>query len=77
MSQYTGARSDEIFVGNTPTSRGMPDHMSVLRTARLGEKALDIEGRTLPGYLPIFIGRSEADAYDRIMTRLTFPNKKA
>lgn len=77
MSQYTGARPEEIFVGNTPASRGMPDHMSGLRTARLGEKALDIEGRPLRGYLPIFIGRSEEAAYDRIMMSCTFPNRKA
>jgi hypothetical protein len=76
--QYTGARADEVFVGNVPAKTGVPEYLTSLRTARLGEKALDIEGRPLsPEHmLPLFIGRTEADAYDRIMMKRTFPNQK-
>lgn len=78
MSHYTGARADEVFVGNTATKNGVPEHLRELRTARLGEQALDIEGKKLSqDYMrPLFIGRSEADAYDRIMMKRTFPNQK-
>ena len=38
---------------------------------------MDVEGGPLSGYLPLFIGRTEADAYDRIMMRRTFPNQRA
>ena len=37
---------------------------------------MDVEGGPLSGYLPLFIGRTEADAYDRIMMRRTFPNQR-
>lgn len=77
MSHYTGARADEVFVGNVPATQGVPAHLSGLSTARLGEKAMDVEGGPLSGYLPLFIGRTEADAYDRIMMRRTFPNQRA
>ncbi len=77
MSHYTGAKPDEIFVGNTKTKNGVPEHLRELRTARLGEQALDIEGKKIePEYMrPLFIGRAEADAYDRIMMRRTFPGQ--
>lgn len=69
MSHYTGAKADEVFVGNVRATAGIPAHVAGLRTVRLGQKALDIEGRPLHGYLPLFVGRSEADAYDQIMER--------
>lgn len=69
MSQYIGARANEFFTGNVRATAGIPGHLAGLQTARLGEKALDIEGHPLPGYLPLFIGRSEAGAYDEIMMR--------
>lgn len=77
MSKYTGARNDEIFVGNTPTAEGLPPYLQGLRSARLGDQALDIDGNKLdPNYMrPLFIGRNEADAYDEIMMRRTFPNQ--
>jgi hypothetical protein len=52
-------------------------HLRGLTTARLGEQALDIEGKKIaPEYMrPLFVGRTEADAYDRIMTRRTFPGQ--
>jgi hypothetical protein len=77
MSHYTGARADEVFVGNTETKNGVPGHLRGLTTARLGEQALDIEGKKIPPeYMrPLFVGRAEADAYNRIMMRRTFPNQ--
>lgn len=77
MSHYTGARADEVFVGNTLTKDGVPEYLSGLRTARLGEQALDIEGKKIdPAYMrPLFVGNSEADAYHRIMMKRTFPNQ--
>lgn len=61
-----GKRDDEVFVGNTAT--GIGDHLASLKTVRLGDVALDVDGNRLPSvHRPIFIGRSEADAYDRIM----------
>lgn len=77
MKKFIGAREDEIFVGNVPTEEGLQPHLQGLRTARIGELALDIDGNKLdPNYMrPLFIGRSEADAYDEIMMRRTFPNQ--
>jgi len=77
MSHYIGARADEVFVGNKETKSGVPEHLRSLKTARLGEQALDIEGKKIdPEYMrPLFIGRSEADEYDRIMMRRTFPGQ--
>lgn len=77
MSVYTGARPDEIFVGNTQTEGGVPEHLRGLKTARLGEQALDIEGKKIePEHMrPLFVGRTEAETYDRIMMRRTFPGQ--
>jgi hypothetical protein len=71
----TGKRDDEVFVGNTDTTLG--EHLASLKTIRLGEVALDVNGNRLPPrYRPIFVGRSEADAYDRIMmARLSAINR--
>lgn len=78
MSCYTGARTDDVFVGNTLTKDWPPEHLRSLKTARLGEQALDIEGKKLhpDEYRPLFIHRSESDAYHRIMMKLTFPNQQ-
>jgi len=77
MSHYTGARADEVFVGNTETKNGVPEHLRGMTTVRLGDQALDIEGNKIePEYMrPLFVGRTEADAYDRIMMRRTFPGQ--
>ena len=77
MSRYIGARADEVFIGNIPTKDGVPEYMSGLRTARLGEQALDIEGKKIdPAYMrPMFIGRSDEAEHDRIMMRRTFPEQ--
>ena len=76
MSHYTGARADEVFVGNVPATQGVPAHLFWPSTARLGRRRWTLSG-PLSGYLPLFIGRTEADAYDRIMMRRTFPNQRA
>lgn len=78
MSKYVGAQTGEIFLGNVAKEKGIPDYLTTagLKTVRLGELALDIEGRDLPGYQPMFIGRTESDAYDRIMMKRTFPNQR-
>lgn len=78
MSHYIGAKTDEVFVGNTETKNGVPEHLRGLSTARLGEQALDIEGTKIdPAYMrPLFVGKSEADAYHRIMMKRTFPNQQ-
>ena len=74
MSHYKGAQAGEVFVGNTETKNGVPEHLRELTTVRLGDQALDIEGKNIdPEYMrPLFVGRAEADAYDRIMMRRTF-----
>jgi hypothetical protein len=68
MATNPEARADESFVGNIRAG-DMPAHLSSLKTARLGAQAYDIHGAKLdPGYmLPLFIGRAELGAYDRIM----------
>lgn len=75
MSRYIGARADEVFVGNVRTRDGIPEYLSGLLTVRMGDQALDIEGKKIdPAYmLPMFVGRGEAAEYDRIMMRRTFP----
>lgn len=76
------AKQTEVFVGNTSSEGGapvrIPEYLSGLATARLGEQAYDIEGRRLSRdhYRPVFIGRSEVASYDRIMMGRTFPNQK-
>ena len=75
MRHYIGAQPNEVFVGNTLTKDGVPEYLRSLKTARIGEQALDLEGNKIePDYMrPLFIGRAEADTYDRIMQRRTFP----
>lgn len=78
MSKYVGARPDEVFVGNVETAKGIPEYLSELKTVRLGDQALDIDGNKLSPakYRPMFVGRSEHDAHHRIMMRKTFPNQR-
>ena len=77
MHHYTEVRPGEIFVGNTKTEGGVPENLCALKTIRLGDQALDIDGNELdPGYMrPLFIHESEAKAYDRIMMKRTFPDQ--
>lgn len=79
MSHYIGNKANEFFAGNHAIRGGAPElpaHLHQLRTARLGDQALDIDGKLIPksDYRPLFVDRSEADLYDRIMMKRTFPN---
>lgn len=77
VSKYIGAQANEIFVGNVPAKEGVPEYLSGLKTVRLGEQALDIDGNKISKdyMLPMFINRSESDAHHRIMMKRTFPNQ--
>ena len=78
MSKYIGARENEIFVGNVFTVAGIPEHLSSLKTARLGDQALDIYGCPIDAkhMLPMFIGREEHDVHHMLCMKRTFPNQK-
>lgn len=69
--KFIGKNPDEVFVGNTKTQEGIPPYLQNLHTARIGERALDIEGKELdPAYMrPLFIGRCEIEKYNKIMTK--------
>jgi hypothetical protein len=75
MSHYTGAQPGEVFVGNTHTKNGVPEYLRSLKTVRIGDQALDIEGKNIDHeYMRLlFVGRAEVDEYNRIMTQRTFP----
>jgi hypothetical protein len=77
MNHYTGAQPDEVFVGNTHTKNEVPEYLRGLKTVRIGDQALDIEGKKIDQeYMrPLFIGRAEVEEYNRIMTRRTFPGQ--
>jgi len=62
-------KKDEIFVGNTNISCFPKSYLKVLKTARLGDQAYDINDKPIPkDYMrPLFIGHSEYDAYNKIM----------
>ena len=82
MPKFVGAKPNEVFIGNMDSKNGhpvcIPDYLAELKTIRLGEQALDIDGNKLnpDHYRPLFIDRSEEDAHHRIMMRRTFPNQK-
>ena len=65
--KYTGIQENEVFVGNVTASIGVRPELASLKTLRLGDIALDCDGKPLPDDRAMFIGRSECDAYDRIM----------
>lgn len=73
MSTHPEASDKEIFVGNTNATK-IPEHLTALKTVRLGEQAYDLDGKKIPKeYMrPLIIGRSEGGQYDRIMMRRTF-----
>lgn len=75
MAADTGKLPHEIFVGNTlrdgPRFRWLVD--KGLKTARLGDVALDIDGKPLPHiYAPIFIDRGESDKHNAITMEQAF-----
>lgn len=59
----------EIFIGNADTSAFPKEDEKVLKTIRIGNVALDINGNELnPSYMrPVFIHKSEEMALNRIM----------
>lgn len=68
MSHYNGAGQSEIFLGNTLEAMFPEDHLKGLKTVRLGDVAYDLDGKVLPDYYkPLFLDKSEAGEYDRIM----------
>lgn len=64
----------EVFLGNTERYGGSMTYLpSRFRTARLGSQAFDIEGKPLSAhYAPIFIHRSEEQAYSDYMMAKSF-----
>ena len=70
MLQHKERRNDEIFVGNR--RGGLPIYLQQLSTIRLGEQAFDIHEKKLPPeYRPMFVGKSEENAYNKIMMKET------
>lgn len=69
MAHHERCAANEVFLGNTERVGGSMGYLSErLRTVRLGQRALCIEGKQLPNiYAPLFICRSEQPAYDAIM----------
>jgi hypothetical protein len=75
MSHHEKIEADEIFIGNARTDSARLEWLKAngITTARFGKVAYDIDGSELPKpYLPIFINRSDADHYDRVMMTETF-----
>lgn len=69
MSHYSGNKPNEIFLGNVEVAKFPLNYLSSLKTLRIGEQAYDIEGKPIDrdDMRPMFIDRSEHDAYGRIM----------
>jgi len=79
MSRYIGKKDNEVFVGNYRIPDGKivpPDYLHLLKTVRLGDQALDLNGHFIDAnhYRPIFIDCSEAGLYDKIMMHRTYPD---
>lgn len=68
MYPHPEQRTDEKWVGNTRKNEWPETELATLKTARIGAVAYDIDGKPIPPehYRPLFIGRDELDAYDRI-----------
>lgn len=67
MKQHEPCPPSDLFLGNQHSDT-IPDHLAGLKTIRLGAVAYGIHGDRLPDeYRPLFIDRTEAGAYDRIM----------
>ncbi len=76
MAAPEGVKSTEIWVGNMPRDKGF-ERIEILKkvgvtSARLGNVALDIEGKRLPSYAPLIISKSQEMIYDDYMMRKTF-----
>jgi hypothetical protein len=68
MTRHPEQAKDEVFVGNTSSTRGIPLHLRELTTIRMGEVAYDIHGLELsPDYMrPLFVHDSEAEQYEAV-----------
>jgi hypothetical protein len=65
-------RDGEVFLHNTQADSFPRDTELPFKTLRLGGTALDIDGRELPdhyGIRPVFIHRSEEEAYNAMRER--------
>lgn len=75
MHTHPEQTAAEVFLGNTKTSKGIPADLAAFKSARMGVQAYSIDGHKLTAadaMAPLFIGRHEADAYDRVqMARLS------
>lgn len=67
MAQYVGRNPDELWVGNVEASTGIPKYLANLKTARLGDVALDVDGNPIEGMLPMFVHKSESVSFDVLM----------
>lgn len=70
MTTHPEQSANEIYVGNVQAEQWPNPKLASLATARLGDVAYGVDGDKLPvnfGCRPLFVGRSEADAYDSIM----------
>lgn len=83
MAKYhKEAMEHEVFVGNFSSKGGetvcIPDFLSSLKTARLGDQAYSIDGYPISQdeYRPLFVHKDEYEAYNRIMMKRTFPNQR-
>jgi hypothetical protein len=60
---------DEIFLCNAFLNSANPlawYQANGITTCRLGDAAFDIRGRSLPGYAPVFINKSELPLHQRL-----------
>ena len=74
MAKFVGNKENEVFVGNigvcvTGHPVRIPEFLSSLKTLRMGEQALDINGNELDPaqYRPLFIASHEEKQYGLIL----------
>jgi len=63
------ASENEQFVGNTPFTGELPEHVRTIESARLGKQAYSINGEELDPneHRPLIISKTDAVKYNRIM----------
>lgn len=75
MAAPAGVGSNEIWVGNTERPGRKLDELRAagVTSARLGDVALDVDGKKLPSYFaPLIISKAQEMVYDDHMMRKTF-----
>lgn len=74
MAAPSGLAHNEIWVGNTERNKDLRALKDAgITSARLGDIALDIDGKRLPHYYaPLIISKSQEMIYDDYMMRKTF-----